>query len=69
MIDSPDPKNVTRPVARCSECDTEVEHYNTFVSPTNDLQVICWECLQRQEKGFISNRPFYRQARSHTIPR
>jgi hypothetical protein len=69
MIDAPDPKNMTRPLARCSECDTEVEHYNVFISPANEPKIVCWECMQRAEKGFISNRPYYRQARSHTIPR
>jgi len=69
MIDSMDPKETTRPVIRCSECDNEVEHYNTFISPTNEPWNVCWECMQRQEKGLIGNRPYYRQARSHTIPR
>lgn len=69
MIETTDPKNINRSVARCTECDREVEHYNTFLMPSNDLRIVCWECLQRDEKGFISNRPFYRQARSHTIPR
>ncbi len=69
MTDAPDPKTLHRPLARCSECDREVEHYNTFLAPDNGQKIVCWECMQRAEKGFISNRPFYRQARSHTIPR
>jgi hypothetical protein len=45
---------------RCTECDREVEHYNTFVAPTNETSVVCWECLQRQEKGFNAKRDFRR---------
>ena len=33
MTDLTDPKNMDKPVVRCSECDREVDHYNTFVSP------------------------------------
>ena len=69
MIDTLDPKITERPVVRCAECDREVEHYNTFLSASNEERNVCWACLEREEKGFIGNRPFYRQARSHTIPR
>ena len=55
--------------ARCVECDREVDHYNTFVSPTNEVKNVCWECLQREEKGFFAKRDFRRSARSGVIPR
>jgi hypothetical protein len=64
-----DPKDMDKPVARCTECDREVEHYNTFVMPTNETRVVCWECLQRQEKGFNAKRDFRRDSRRGVIPR
>jgi hypothetical protein len=69
MNESMDPKTIDKPVERCSECDREVDHYNTFVSATNERSVICWECLQRTEKGFNAKRDFHREARSGIIPR
>ena len=59
-----DPKDMDKPLARCTECDREVEHYNTFVMPTNETRVVCWECLQRQEKGFNAKRDFRRDSRA-----
>ena len=55
--------------ARCAECDREMEHYITFVSPTNEDRIICWECLAREEKGFNAKRGFRREARDGYIPR
>jgi len=69
MIQTMDPKDTDKPVMRCSECDRETEHYNIFVAPTNEPSVVCWECLQRQEKGFNARRDFHREARSGNIPR
>ncbi len=69
MTETLDPKTTVKPSARCSECDREVEHYNVFLSPANDSSVICWECLQREEKGFNADRNFSRQSRSGVIPR
>lgn len=69
MIASIDPKTADKPVTRCSECDGEVEHYNTFISPTNIETVICWQCLLRAEKGFNADRGFSRQSRGGVIPR
>ena len=69
MIETIDPKATEKPVVRCTECDREVEHYNTFLSPTNDTRNICWECLAREEKGFNADRGFYRRARHGVIPR
>lgn len=54
---------------RCSECDRIMEHYNIFLSPTNEEKVVCWECLQREEKGFNAKRGFRREARHGNIPR
>ena len=69
MIEEIDPKIIDRPPVRCEECDREMVHYNTFVSPTNERRNICWQCLQRQEKGFFAHRSFSRGARSGNIPR
>ena len=69
MIESIDPKTTEKPPVKCSMCDREIEHYNTFLSPTNELTVVCWECMQREEKGFFTKRDFYRSSRSGTIPR
>lgn len=64
-----DPKSTDKPVERCAECDREVEHYNTFLSPTNERRIVCWECLERQEKGFNAKRDFRRSSRFGVIPR
>lgn len=69
MIESTDPKLTDKPAVRCAECDREMEHFNTFVSPTNERRNICWECLQRAEKGFNAKRDFRRGARTGYIPR
>jgi len=69
MTDITDPKNTDKPVMRCSECDRENVHYNIFLMPNNDERVVCWECLERQEKGFNAKRDFRREARSGVIPR
>jgi len=69
MIESIDPKIIDRVPVRCEECDREMDHYNTFVSPTNVRRIICWECLSRHEKGFNAKRDFGRGARSGFIPR
>jgi len=65
----PDPKDNEKLLVRCTECDREVEHYNTFVMPDNETRVVCWECLQRQEKGFNAKRDFRRDSRRGVIPR
>lgn len=52
---------------RCVECDREMEHYITFTSPTNEEQNICWECYDRQEKGFNTKRDWKRTARQKQI--
>ena len=69
MIETIDPKTIDRPAVRCSMCDREMEHYNTFVSPTNERETICWQCMTRQEKGFFAHRGFRRGARHGYIPR
>ena len=69
MIESTDPKITQKPAVRCSECDREMEHYNTFLSPENETRVVCWECTSRAEKGFNAKRDFHRSARSGDIPR
>lgn len=69
MIESTDPKRTDKPLIRCTECDREMEHYNSFLSPTNEMRIVCWECTSRQEKGFNAKRDFHRGARSGDIPR
>lgn len=69
MIESKDPKLTDTPAVRCEECDREMDHYNTFVSPENVRTNVCWQCLQREEKGFFAHRGFTRGARSGVIPR
>lgn len=64
-----DPKSTDKPLARCTECDREVEHYNTFVSPLNIEHVICWQCTGRAERGFNAKRDFQRDSRRGVIPR
>ncbi|MGQ0542204.1 MAG: hypothetical protein ACT4O9_10215 [Blastocatellia bacterium] len=69
MIESTDPKIIKTMHVRCEECDREMDHYNTFVSPTNERKNVCWQCLGRHEKGFNAHRDFRRGARSGYIPR
>jgi len=69
MIETIDPKTIEKPLARCADCDHEVEHYNTFLSSTNDPRIVCWECLAREEKGFNASPGFFRRSRRGVIPR
>ena len=69
LTESYDPKITEKPVARCTECDREMEHYNVFVGPDDVERVVCWECTQRAEKGFFARRGFRREARHGDIPR
>lgn len=69
MIESIDPKITEKPAVRCAKCDREMEHYNTFVEPTNETVVVCWECTLREEKGFNAKRDFRRGSRFGVIPR
>jgi hypothetical protein len=50
-------------------CDREVDHYNTFVTAHDEQEVVCWECMQREEKGFFNKRDFRRTSRRGVIPR
>jgi len=50
-------------------CDREVEHYNKFLTAHNEEDVVCWECTQREEKGFFADRDFRRTSRRGVIPR
>jgi DNA-directed RNA polymerase subunit RPC12/RpoP len=69
MIETIDPKTMDKPSAVCAECDREVDHYSTFLSPTNERRIVCWECLGRDERGFNAKRDFQRSSRSGVIPR
>ena len=69
MTESFDPAITEKPLARCTECDREMEHWNEFVLPSNERRIICWECRERMEKGFNAKRDFRRQSRFGYIPR
>ena len=58
-----------KPPVRCSECDRVMDHYNEFVSPTNEKKIVCWECQMREEKNFFAKRDFRRSSRRGVIPR
>lgn len=63
------PPSTEKPPARCSECDRLIEHYNVYLTPTNEEKVVCWECMNRGDKGFFAKRDFYRKSRRGVIPR
>jgi hypothetical protein len=69
MIEQIDPKLMDKTPVRCTECDREMDHYNIFISPTNEEKYVCWQCLQREEKGFFAKRDFNRRSRGGVIPR
>ena len=69
MVEALDPKIIDRERVRCEKCDREMQHYNTFIMPTNERRNICWQCLARDEKGFFAHRDFRRGARNGYIPR
>ena len=58
MVEALDPKLKDKPTVRCTECDREVAHYNTFIEPDNEVRNVCWECLSRTERGFNARRGF-----------
>jgi len=68
IIESFDPKITEKPPARCTLCNRIMEHYNIFLSPTNNETNVCWECLQREEKGFNTKRDFRRSSRARGNP-
>jgi hypothetical protein len=69
LADMQDPKNTSKPIMRCGECDRETDHYNVFLNPQNEEHVVCWECTLRAEKGFFASRGFSRDSRRGVIPR
>jgi len=69
MIVETEMQSTGKPIARCSECDREVTHYNTFVKPNDERSIVCWECQSRMEKGFNADRNFQRTSRRGVIPR
>ncbi len=58
-----DPKEI----ARCSECDRENTHYFSFILPSNEVKIVCWECQDREDKGFNMKRTWKRSSRQHSI--
>ena len=69
MIQTIDPKTIEKPAVRCGRCDSETVYYNVFMTAENVAQNVCWECLQRAEKGFFTKRDFTRRGRGGLIPR
>ncbi len=69
LVEEINPQMTEKPPARCSECDRIMEHYNVYVSPTNEETVICWQCRMRDEKNFFAKRDFHRSSRRGIIPR
>ncbi len=69
MVEELDPKITDKPPARCAECDRVMDHYNIYLSPTNIEKVVCWQCMNRDEKGFFAKRDFNRRSRRGVIPR
>jgi hypothetical protein len=69
LLETIDPKITDREPARCTQCDRVMDHYNVWIGPANSQNVICWQCLSREEKGFNAKRGFRRGARSGYIPR
>ena len=61
-MDKTDPKNMDKPMMRCEECDREVDHYNTFLLPTGESRVVCWECPS------VTKRALTQNATSDAIP-
>jgi hypothetical protein len=68
MIESIDPKVTEKPLAKCDKCDREVEHYNAFLDADDSVINVCWECMQRDEKGFFQKRDFHRRSRQGRLP-
>lgn len=56
-----------KPLARCSECDRETVHYFGFVQPTNEVKVVCWECQDREDKGYNMKPSFKRKHRPQDV--
>ncbi len=56
-----------KPVVKCDVCDTEVEHYVTFVTPANEIRNVCWACQQRDDKGFNTKPDWKRSVRQRQI--
>ena len=57
MIESMDPKETDKPLARCDKCDREMTHYNNFLDADNRVVNVCWE-----------KRDFYRRGRLGRLP-
>ena len=58
---------VLKPAARCTECDNVITHYFSFVLPTNEVKIVCWECQDREDKGYNMKPSFKRDHRFHDV--
>lgn len=54
---------------RCAECDREMGHYVTFTSSINEERNVCWQCTDREEKGYNTKRGWRRETRDGDIPK
>jgi hypothetical protein len=57
----------SKPLARCTECDRETTHYFSFVLPTNEVKIVCWECQDREDKGYNMKPAWKRDRRQQDI--
>ncbi len=69
MFEEMDPTITDKPLERCTECDRMMDHYNVWLSPSNEERIVCWECKMRDEKNFFNKRDFSRRSRHGVIPR
>lgn len=69
MVEKKGSKKTDKPEVRCAECDGMTDHYNVWLSPSNEERVVCWECQMRDEKNFFTKRDFSRRSRHGVIPR
>ena len=52
-----------KPAVKCDECDTVVDNYVTFVKPTNEINHVCWNCQNREDKAFNTKPGWHRSPR------
>ncbi len=56
-----------KPPARCTECDNVRTHYFSFVLPSNEVKIVCWECQDREDKGYNMKPSFKRNRRLQDV--
>lgn len=56
-----------KPEVKCDECDTVRDHYVTYVTPTNEVRHVCWNCQERADKAFNTKDSWKRTPRQPDI--